>query len=639
MTGSQVRHDVVGGATATAFAEPSETDLASLAPAVDGGSALDGASPVAHLPLEAMSMFSAIAMASANENVGQLLTLVARGAAALLSVSRCAVYLRDQETGLFAGRCSYGAPRFDRDIRSSACGHDSDGLTREIVATRGAVAVTNARQDPRPMHNAVLQWGVHSLIGAPIVHGDEVIGLIFLDDSRPHVYDRRDLKLLETFGTLIGGVIARSCESDLLRDQSKALAEHNKGLRLMLTFGDRLAQAVAAGAGLGEVATTVADFTRKTCAIYDRRGRRRAVAAPSKRPDEHCPDFPSSLSAMPELAKAVAAAEPGEATVFTPSDPGGRPRRLLLLPAPEGSPEGGTILLQEGAAQRLHVVDAKAIRHAAAMVDLIVRAELDRTECLRALTSALLLGQDAAGICARAERHAVDLTAPRVVCLFAGRGNDGALSEDAVADRFLQATGEPAALMAPVGSRVAVLLDLDADAPVPERIEHVKRTLSSLAGGSWSVGMSSPCYQTDDYAHALAEAEQALAACTRANVPVATVDDLGASYLLTFGIDSAQAARFARTVMAPLLDDPSTAGAVLVETLSTFFASGRNIRLTAQHLDVHENTIRYRLGSVKRRTGLDVAGDPRDELAVQLALELMHTDVPPSARPSLPLAG
>ncbi len=184
------------------------------------------------------------------------------------------------------------------------------------------------------------------------------------------------------------------------------------------------------------------------------------------------------------------------------------------------------------------------------MVDLIVRAELDRAECLRALTAALLLGRDRAEMRDRAGRHGVDLSAPRIVCLFTRRDERGALSEEAVAH------------------------------------------LGPVAADSWSVGMSSPCYQISDCQPALAEAERALSACTESGAPVATVDELGASYLLTFGIDPDDAARFARTVMAPLLEDPSEASNALIETLKTFFAC-RNIRLTAKQLGVHENTIRY----------------------------------------------
>jgi sugar diacid utilization regulator len=588
------------------------------------------------LPSEAMSVFSAITMANGSADFGRLLMLVAQGATSLLGVSRCALYLRDDDSGLFQGQCAYGASGIGDAIRRSVCGQEFDGLTSEILATRGPVVVSNARQDPRPVRTAVLEWEVRSIVGAPIVHDDKVIGLIFLDDGRrARAYASRDLKLLEVFANLVSGVIARARETERLRDEAKALNGQNKALQLTLAFGDRLALLAADGAGLNEVAATVAAFTGKACGIYDRHGRRRATALPSGVGEDRRHGFEPSLAAMPEVAEAVARARPGRATVITPTGGDGRTRRLLLLRAPEESAEGGSIILEQGDAQRLHVLDAKVVRRAAAMVDLIVRAEINKAECLRALTADLLLGREDERIPERAEQHGLNLAAPRIVCLLGPRDEDGArVDATAVADAFTQATGEPTRLVVSVGAEVAVVLDLDGSAP--QAIGRVKgavaEALALLPGCDWSAGLSSPCHEAADYPHALGEAQQALRACVEDGEAIVAIDDLGPGHLLTTGIDSARAARFARAVMAPLLEDTSPAGAALITTLETFFDRGRNIRRTAEALKVHENTVRYRLASVLRKTGLDVAGNPRDELTLQLALQLRRDGQRPSQR-------
>jgi hypothetical protein len=584
---------------------------------------------------EAMSVFSAVALANGSADVRELVMLVAQGAGLLLGASRAAVYLQDERTGLFVGECGYGEPGLDAAIRASVCGQPFDGLTQEIVTTRRPVTIPNARLDSRPVRTAVLEWELRSLVGAPLVHGEEVIGLIFIDDGDcPRVFEARDLRLLEVFGGLVSGVIVRARETERLRDVARTLHGKNKALQLTLAFGDRIAQLAADGAGISEVATTVSQFTGKACTIYDRQGTRRAMAAPAAEGRE--PGSEATLSAIPGLAAALARTRPrpGHATVIDLARDDGAARRLLFMRAPDECPEGGTILLEQSGPQRLNVLDAKMVRRAAAMVDVIVRAEVNEAECLRGLATDLLLGRDEERIQARAAQHHIDLTAPRTVCLF-GRDAE-AVEPGPVAEALAGAFGALPRLVVRVGPRVAVVLGLDTDAPGPEAIGRIKGGLATvvaeLPGGGWQAGLSSACHEADDYKHALAEARQAIDACGVAGEAVVAIDELGPGRLLAAQIDSGRAARFARSVMAPLLEDEGAGGSALIATLATFFDCGRNIRRTAERLEVHENTVRYRLGSVQRRTGLDVAGNPRDELTVQLALQLLTDDQRPCQR-------
>jgi hypothetical protein len=584
---------------------------------------------------EAMSVFSAIALANGSADLRELVGLVAQGAGLLLGAARVAAYLYDEEAGLFVGQYGHGSPGLDAAIRGSVCGQPFDGLTHEIVSTRRPVTISNARLDPRPVRTAVLEWELRSLVGAPIVHGDDVVGLLFVDDGeRPRAFDARDLRLLEVFGGLVSGVIVRARETERLRDVARALHGKNKALQLTLAFGDRVAQLAVDGAGIAEVAATVSRFTGKACAIYDRGGRRRAMAAaPGVEGRE--PRFESDLSATAGLAAAVArtSPRPGHATVVALTGADGAARRLLYMRAPDECPEGGTILLEQSGVQRLNVLDAKVVRRAAAMVDVIVRGEVNQAECLRALAADLLLGRDEERIQARAAQHHVDLATPRVVCLL-GR-EAGGVEPGPVAGALARVAGRPARLLVAVGDEVAVALDLEAGAPGPEAIGAIRRALAAvlaeLPGEEWRAGISSPCLEADDYRHALDEARQALATAGVGDRVVA-IDELGPGRLLTSEIDAGRAARFARSVMAPLLEDEDSGGGALIATLETFFECGRNIRQTAQRLQVHENTVRYRLGSVLRRTGLDIAGNPRDELTVQLALQLLADHQRPCQR-------
>jgi len=570
-----------------------------------------------------VAAFSPIAKVNREVGVDDLLRLVADGARKLLDVSRSAVYLRNADTGLFEGRCAQGPPWTETAIPRTICGQEFDGLTREILATGRAVPVTDARHDSRPVRAAVLAWGIRSLMGVPITDDGQIIGLIFVDDGqRARAYDQGEIELLEMFAALTSGVVARTLEIDRLRTEAKALNGQNRVLQATVAFGDRLAALVAEGGGLPEVAAVVAQFTGKSCALYDGRGPLRAAADAAATPDDRAPAFAATLAAMPDVDEAVARATPGRPTILAPGSEGLREHRLLLLRAPSESPEAGVILLEEGAS-RLRVLDANIVRRAAAMVDLIVRAETYKARCLRALVADLLAGRAGAAAAASAAQYGLDLGAPHVVCLLPERPG---LAPEAVADAFGRATGGPRRLAVEVGSRIAVLLELDASGPVPAAMGRLKEVaaealalLGDEPGAALRAGLSSPCREPGDYRHAVAEAEYAL---EQGGEPVVAADDLGAGHLLTIGTDAARGARFARGVMAPLLDDPTPGAAVLISTLDTFFACSRSIRQTAQELNVHENTIRYRLGSVTRKTGLDIVGSAKDELTVQLALQL-----------------
>ncbi|WP_326638752.1 helix-turn-helix domain-containing protein [Streptosporangium sp. NBC_01755] len=60
------------------------------------------------------------------------------------------------------------------------------------------------------------------------------------------------------------------------------------------------------------------------------------------------------------------------------------------------------------------------------------------------------------------------------------------------------------------------------------------------------------------------------------------------------------ARRLVDTVLTPLRPSPA-----LIETLRAYLACGLSVRLTAQHLSIHENTVSYRLRRILGLLELD----------------------------------
>lgn len=74
--------------------------------------------------------------------------------------------------------------------------------------------------------------------------------------------------------------------------------------------------------------------------------------------------------------------------------------------------------------------------------------------------------------------------------------------------------------------------------------------------------------------------------------------------------------RFTQSQLAPLADESDFA--VLRATLVAWCESGCNLVATAQRLDIHRNTVIYRLDKISRLTGRDVR-EPRTAVALYLA--------------------
>jgi DNA-binding PucR family transcriptional regulator len=107
---------------------------------------------------------------------------------------------------------------------------------------------------------------------------------------------------------------------------------------------------------------------------------------------------------------------------------------------------------------------------------------------------------------------------------------------------------------------------------------------------------------------------------------ILAVDDLGIGRLLLSVTDRNELGRYVQDVLGGLLqqDDPRITD--LLATVQCFFDCSCSIRATAQRLDVHENTVRYRFARVKNITGLDILSNMQDQLAVQLTLVILRIE-------------
>ncbi len=121
--------------------------------------------------------------------------------------------------------------------------------------------------------------------------------------------------------------------------------------------------------------------------------------------------------------------------------------------------------------------------------------------------------------------------------------------------------------------------------------------------------------------HRRALAAQAVAAARDPNKPsVVAADDPGVSVAALLGGDITQAREWVAEVLGDLAVD-SENDARLRGTLHVFLSGGGSYKLAAEQLNLHSNTVKYRVGRAVDRRGRAIGADRLD---VELALLLCH---------------
>jgi sugar diacid utilization regulator len=298
--------------------------------------------------------------------------------------------------------------------------------------------------------------------------------------------------------------------------------------------------------------------------------------------------------------------------------------------------------------------DVVAVRRAATLIALQVSSERKAAEAdwnAGASLAAELLGggSDAAVARRRADRLGVRLDAERLVVVFGSRSGAEADAPDfrAVAAAFEREAAELTVHVTALEGGVAALVEVPAGVDPAvfalaerERFETVRASLPG--SGRLIVGVSGVRAGPEGYRVAHREARQVVE-CIRRFSPLGgpalfTADELGVGSLLLSSSDGEAMATFAEQTVGELVREHSKAD--LLTTLCSFFDNMGSIRGSAAALEVHENTIRYRLSRIEELTGLAVMHDPDAQLRARLSLLvlLLQGRLPRTAVAAVPAA-
>ncbi|MHB8690223.1 MAG: helix-turn-helix domain-containing protein [Solirubrobacteraceae bacterium] len=562
-----------------------------------------------------------------------VLRVIARKARALAGVARCSIYLRDDEAGVFRGCLIEGGNREQAPyVKRSVAGVPADGMTCEVLRTREPVIVADAQNDPRVIRSNARFWNIRSMLAIPMLVGDSVIGVIYLDDvERPHSFDLSDAKVVVAFAGLAAIAVSHERLRAELSGKLDEAERRVNALRRAAAIEERLSELVLAGAPLEELLAAVAEVHGKPAAVYDAEYRRLAVGRP---PGADCGVIPELLEPpalqSPAVAQALAKGGTNRVFVVGPLHESGLRHRHLVAPIViDGELRGWLVMMEHRT--RFNASDTLALRRTATLVALQVSSERRAVEADweggASLAAELLSGAASAATAERrAARLGVGLDVPRIVAAFGTREQRVDPSDfRSIASLFTELAPHVTVQAATLGETIGALVAMpDGSHPdsFPDEAKQLVAAVCEASAGGLVAGVSSLHTDHTRYPEALAEARQVLdCICSYGSErgpAVVSARDLGLGRVFLASADPKTITTFASTTFGALVDDLGKRD--LLATLSLFFENMANIRTCAVRLGVHENTIRYRLARLEELTGLAITHDPDAQLGARLSL-------------------
>ncbi len=518
-----------------------------------------------------------------------LLRRVGRALCQLLDLTRCSVYL-SVDGATFRGLVGFTATRpLDASVRASSLDIATDLVTAELVRTRAPVVVADARTDARPLASVVRRLGICDLVAVPLVVDDVIIGAVYLDDEgRPHEYAAGSLARASAYACHASSVV-RQAQIVLALRRGLDRARVERELLERTTQGQLSidAAAIAGGCATQLVAHITEALDRPVLLLGDGHdllhvagtddGFSRALRA-AWRPDA--------------FARHVATAAGGRSPTLPPLLSIGLGSRMLVSPIGATIADGALVALEVG--RPFDVADRRVIDRGASVLRLAEHA----ASTSRAPTAerSAFGSLSTATVDARVGFPAV------VVWLDGGEG----AAHDLINQLALPPGGS---VLLPRSTGIGVVVPAASATPVVALVAELGHSTPGAA--PILAVVSRVAKNSDGFGAACAEVD-AIAAMLEANGArdrVVSIDELGGARLVLAAASRDAVARIVDETLVPLA--PTAVGTVmstvLLDTARVLIATDGSIREAARRLEVHENTVRYRMRRISELTDLDMA--------------------------------
>ena len=532
-----------------------------------------------------------------------LVRLVITETTEAMGVDVCSVYLRAPGTDDLVLTATNGLSQTGVGRVRLRVG---EGVTGWAALERRPITVADVRGEARfRWLPGVDQARFVSMCSVPIISADRLVGVLNVQTDVHRDFDAGAVDLLSAIAAQVAGVLERSSLQARLEDQVADLRRSEEIHR-------RFTELALAGHGIGAICEEIARQAGCAVALYDDEGERLAAAGddgelPPRIPEPARGEAPAGLTVDPVRAGADVL---GWLAV---GDGAGTPARVRRRAAEHGV----TVLALELSRER-----------AAAEAERRLRGDL-----MEELLSSRLADEDAERLAAQAARLGYRLRRSMWVLVIEPDDEAAAraLATRRTATRLVRAISAEADARHPGSMVIERAGTLVLFLPEPAGDEQVERcALAALAAaGSLTAGSSFSCGVSGESGgparlHELCEQARLAVRVGRRlqrSGEVNAYRRLGAERLLMAANADGQLEEFVDEWLGPLQRNEAQgrAAAPLVDTIDALTRTSWSPRAAARQLNVHVNTLLYRVQRARELTQRDL-DDPDVRLALALAL-------------------
>src|ERR671932_982386 len=378
----------------------------------------------------------------------------------------------------------------------------------------------------------------------------------------------------------------------------RALQAQNAALRQLVAIHDRLGALVLHGADVAAITRMLADLIGRRVVLLDELLQ---VVCSSAVDGQHLGWAPREGYVRAVLATLARARRPLR---VPPMADFGVAASCVLAPVAAGDAIFGYLaILTEGDEDGREDVDLQIVQHAATVYALSMMRERMAAEVARQLKDEVFEGLLPETVAQR--RRLLETLAD--VC----------------------ARRAPGALATVRDDELVVLVPDAGESPGGElgrlAVQHAAALLPA-----WRVtaGVGGECAAASAVARSYAQARRALETARRFGNQgdVVTFEELGVYRLLFHGSDTGELRGFTQQVLGPLIEYDQRHRGDLVRTLGVFLERNGNLQATARELNLHVNSVAYRVQRLESISGLDLE-NAEHRLQAQMALKILRGGV------------
>ena len=553
-----------------------------------------------------------------------LATLVSR-TRNLLGADMAWISELDEERGIFQSLATEGG----QTEGSIGMGIRSDrGTASVVMATRMPFTTPDYLHDTRFKHDPRFDdifraEGICALVGVPLIWQGEVIGLLFAADRYHRVHTAQNIAVLRTLAT--HGAVALRNARDFKRlhlalaraDEARAALEgHARSVQAAADAHARITSLLARGASLSTLCQAVASLLGGSLLVLDEANqvisRGAAEGQAGSAADRYEPHGPHSAALASALRQARQA---GRSVVAYEMDG----ETCRVMPVLGGDDVLGALALFHR--EPLEEVAERTFERSSSVIGIVLlsqeRQEASKSREMSTLLRALVSPrQDEVAVLAnRAERFGVDLSLPLTLVMADLDGPGAAYA----ARRLLQLGAMERCLIDEIDGSLVILC-------MATRALEVRQALAAWArreaGAAHRGVLSRPTAALAELPALHATLKRALGVLARLGVQGQLVgqNELALYSTLFETHDPHSLGQFLEACIGPLLEHDRKRGTDLAATLLCYFESNQNAKTTAQRLDIHVNTVRYRLTTAEDLLGH--WGQAARALEIHIALRL-----------------